>query len=71
MEKAQRRPAQEERLSPDAEKAQATHQQVMAMGFLVVAAVPAVQGYLWVQRGETWKTVLLGVGVVSALALAG
>ena len=71
LEKAQRRPAQEQRLSPDAEKAQATHQQVMVMGFLLAAAVPAVQGYLWVQRGETWKTVLLGVGAVSALALAG
>ena len=71
LEKAQQRPAYERPLSPDAEKAQVQHNQVMAMGFLLVAALPAVQGYLWVQRGEAWKTVLLGAGVVSALALAG
>jgi len=71
VEKAQRRPAQEERLSPDAEKARTEHSQVMAIGFIVVASLPAVQGYLWVRAGETWKAVLLGVGAVSALALAG
>ena len=71
LEKAQQRPAHERPLSPDAEKAQVQHNQVMAMGFLLVAALPVVQGYLWVQRGETWKTVLLGVGAVSALALVG
>ena len=71
QEKAQRRSAHEQRLSSDAEKARAEHQKVMLMGFLMVAALPTVQGYLWVQRGETWKTVLLGLGVVSALALVG
>ncbi len=34
-------------------------------------ALPALQGYLWVQRGETWKAVLLGLGVASLAALAG
>jgi len=71
QEKAQRHSAQEQRLSSDAEKARTTNHQVMTMGFLMVAALPTVQGYLWVQRGETWKTVLLGLGVVSALALVG
>ena len=71
LEKAQQRPAYERPLSPDAEKAQVQHNQVMAMGFLLVAALPAVQGYLWVRDGEAWKTVLLGAGVVLALALAG
>ena len=33
--------------------------------------LPAFQGYLWVQRGETWKAVLLGVGTAAVLAVAG
>ena len=33
--------------------------------------MPLLQGYLWVQRGETWKAVLLGVGVAVGLAVAG
>ena len=33
--------------------------------------LPAIQGYLWVQRGETWKAVLLGLGMAAALGVAG
>lgn len=29
------------------------------------------QSYLWVQRGETWKAVLLGLGVAAAMSVAG
>ena len=39
--------------------------------FLALLALPLLQGYLWVQRGETWKAVLLGIGVAAALAVAG
>ncbi len=41
--------------------------------FIVMAllAVPLLQGYLWVQRGEEWKAVLLGLGVAAALVVAG
>ena len=28
-------------------------------------------GYLWVQRGETWKAVLLGLGMAAAMTVAG
>ncbi len=38
---------------------------------LGVAALPALQGYLWVRAGETWKAVLLGLGIASGLAVAG
>ncbi len=38
---------------------------------LGLLAVPLLQGYLWVQRGETWKAVLLGLGVAAAMAVAG
>ena len=33
--------------------------------------LPAIQGYLWVQRGETWKAVLLGLGMAAAIGVAG
>ena len=43
----------------------------MAMAVLAVAALGAVRGYQWVQAGELWKTVLLGLGIVGVLGLAG
>ena len=41
------------------------------MLILAPLLLPAFQGYLWVQRGETWKAVLLGVGMAAVLAVAG
>ena len=41
------------------------------MIILGILALPALQGYLWVRAGETWKAVLLGVGIASGLAVAG
>ena len=38
---------------------------------LGVLALPALQGFLWVQQGETWKAALLGLGTAAALAAAG
>ena len=32
------------------------------MAIFAPLLLPALQGYLWVQRGETWKAILLGVG---------
>ena len=42
-----------------------------AMAVLGVGALAALQGYTWVQAGETWKAVLLGAGIVLALAAGG
>ena len=42
-----------------------------AMAALGVGALAAFQGYNWVQAGETWKAVLLGMGIVLALAAGG
>ena len=44
-----------------------------AMNLLVMTPVglAALMGYLWVQRGETWKAVLLGLGVAAAMTVAG
>ena len=43
----------------------------VTMAVLGVGAVAALRAYLWVQAGETWKAVLLGVGVTAALAAGG
>ena len=43
----------------------------VTMAVLGVGAVAALQGYLWVRGGETWKAVLLGVGVTAGLAAGG
>ncbi len=57
--------------SPHYAQAQATRTDVGHLAALGVLALPALQGYLWWQRGETWKAVLLGIGMAAALALAG
>ena len=58
---------------PSAQTAQYQNETRNAMNFLVLAPVglAALMGYLWVQRGETWKAVLLGLGVAAAMTVAG
>ena len=41
------------------------------MTILALMVPPALMAYLWIQRGETWKAVLLGLGVASLAALTG
>ena len=43
----------------------------LGMVILGFGALAAYQGYNWVQAGETWKTVLLGLGMVVLLAAGG
>ena len=43
----------------------------VTMAVLGVGVVAALRAYLWVQAGETWKAVLLGVGVTAVLAAGG
>ena len=43
----------------------------VTMAVLGVGALVALRGYLWVQAGETWKTILMGIGVTAALAAGG
>lgn len=40
------------------------------MIILAPLLLPALQGYLWAQRDETWKAVLLGLGMAAVLAVA-
>ena len=43
----------------------------ITMAILGLGALGALQGYLWYRGGEWWKSVLLGLGVFSALSFAG
>ncbi len=71
QEKLYRRQQPDPANSPQNAQAQATRTDVGHLAALGVLALPAIQGYLWVQRGETWKAVLLGLGTAAALAVAG
>ena len=71
LEKAHKRPVAEPRESTYSSQVGHHQSQVNAMAFLLLAALPALQSYLWVRAGETWKAVLLGVGIVAALTVAG
>ena len=71
LEKAHRRPVQESRDSSYSSQVGHHQSQVNAIAFLLLAALPALQGYLWVRAGETWKAALLGAGIAAALTVAG
>ena len=43
----------------------------VTLAVLGVGALAAVQGYLWVRAGETWKAVVLGAGISLGLAVGG
>ncbi len=54
-----------------ARQTEGSHANGTAMAVLGLGALAIMRGYMWVRAGETWKAVLLGIGVVSGLALAG
>ncbi len=66
------KPAVEERRDPSyTYQTRPLRMDGVTMAILGVGAVAALRGYLWVQDGEIWKTVLLGMGTVSGLTAAG
>ena len=71
LEKAQKRPAYEQPVSSHTAEVQRHRTDVNTMAVLGVAALVGLRGYLWIQNGEMWKAVLLGLGVVTALSLTG
>ena len=71
QEKAYARPLPPAEAHPSHTDARINRNSMTHLAILGVFALPALQGYLWVQRGETWKAALLGLGVVSLAALAG
>ena len=64
-------PGVERRDSSHAREAEGNPGDGTAMAVLGLGALAIMRGYTWVRAGETWKAVLLGIGVVSGLAVAG
>ena len=71
MEKAHKRPGQEQREPSYTYQTKPLQMDGVTMAVLGVGALAALQGYLWVQDGETWKTVLLGIGTALGLGIGG
>ena len=71
MEKAHK-PAVEQRRDPSyTYQTRPLQMDGVTMAVLGVGLVAALRGYLWVRDGETWKAVLMGIGVAAALAAGG
>ena len=71
MEKAHKRPGQEQREPSYTYQTKPLQMDGVTMAVLGIGALAALQGYLWVQGGETWKTVLLGIGTALGLGIGG
>ena len=71
LEKAHKRPGQEQREPSYTYQTKPLQMDGVTMAVLGVGALAALQGYLWVQDGETWKTVLLGIGTALGLGIGG
>ena len=70
MEKAHGRPAATPQ-DAESSRTRAGRSEGVTMAVLGVAALAALQSYLWVRAGETWKAVLLGLSISIALTVAG
>ena len=71
MEKAEQQPATQPRDSGYSDQVKHHQTDVTNMAILGVGALVALKGYMWVKTGETWKAILLGLGVAIALAVGG
>ena len=63
QEKADRRPQPNPSSSPYNAETQIHRNDGVAMAILGLIALPSLMGYVWIQRGETWKAVLLAQGL--------
>ena len=71
LEKAHKRPVEDRRDPSYTYQTRPLQTDGVTMAVLGVAALAALRGYLWVQAGETWKAVLMGVGVATLLTVGG
>ena len=71
QEKADPRVRTEPTPSAQADQSRIHTKDGVSLAILGVAALVGLRGHLWVQDGETWKAVLLGVGTAAALVVAG
>ena len=71
LDKTNPRPAYDPNTSPATAQARIDRTNAATMTVLALLALPALRAYFWIQNGETWKAVLLGLGVASLAAFAG
>ena len=71
LEKAHKRPGAELREPSYTYQTKPLQMDGVTMAVLGIGALAALQGYLWVQDGETWKAVLLGMGTALGLIAGG
>ena len=71
LEKTNPRPAYDPNTSPATAQVRLDRTNAATMTILALLALPALRAYFWIQSGETWKAVLLGLGVASLAAFAG
>ncbi len=71
LEKAHKRPGTELREPSYTYQTKPLQMDGVTMAVLGIGALAALQGYLWVQDGETWKAVLLGMGTALGLTAGG
>ena len=71
MDKAVRNPATERRDASYTYQTKPLQTDGIMMAVLGAAALGVLQGYFWMQDGETWKTVLLGAGAITGITAAG
>ena len=71
MEKAHKRPGYEQREPSYTYQTKPLQMDGVTMAILGIGALAALQGYLWVQDGDVWKTVLLGIGTALGLTAGG
>ena len=71
QERAQQRQQSVPASSPQNGQEQFNTKQAVSFVILGATALVGLRGYFWVRDGETWKAVLLGLGVAAGLTLAG
>ena len=71
LDKAHKRPGYEPREPAYTFQTKPLQMDGVTMAVLGVGALAALKGYLWVQDGEIWKAVLLGMGAALGLAAGG
>ncbi len=71
MDKAHRRPGAELREPSYTYQTKPLQMDGVTMAVLGIGALAALQGYLWVQDGDVWKAVLLGMGTALGLTAGG
>ena len=70
-EKANPKPAYDSNTSASSGQFRLDRTHAATMMILALFVLPGLKAYFWIQDGETWKAILMGLGMASLAALAG